>query len=72
MGLESDLSPKVLRHGPRWSGSTPDFRDWNEAMAGRWQHAMRCATCCGLKPAPDLRPRQPGSHDSADSACRLP
>jgi hypothetical protein len=50
MGLESRMTLDEPRQGLRWPGSNPDYASWSATIAGRWQHAARCATCRGLKP----------------------
>ena len=50
MGSESRLTLDEPRRELRWSGSDPDYASWIQTVAGRWQHAVRCATCRGLKP----------------------
>jgi hypothetical protein len=80
MGLKSRPTRDDTRQELRWRGLGPGYAVWTETVAGRWQHAVRCATCRGLIPASvdgEYRPerfrrRPPGSHESADSACRLP
>lgn len=51
MGLESRMRLDEPRQDLRWPGSNPDYASWTASVAGRWQHAARCATCGGLKAA---------------------
>jgi hypothetical protein len=50
----SQLTP---RQGLRWLGSATRHARWTETVAGRWQHAARCATCRGVVSAEDDRHR---------------
>ena len=39
---------------PRWMKSVPNYPQWTSVMGARWQHAVRCMHCGGLKKQPGL------------------
>jgi hypothetical protein len=44
--------PHADSAGPRWERSGPNYRQWSSTMGARWQHAVRCMHCGGLKKSP--------------------
>jgi len=52
-------SQVVPRQGLRWLGSAFAYTSWTQTVAGRWQHAARCATCRGVVSADENGRRHP-------------
>ena len=41
--------PQANGGGPRWERSGPHYRQWSSTMGARWQHAVSCLHCGGLR-----------------------